>query len=121
MAKSLNFGNVKKQYLTVTLADENNTTLMIGTPKKGVMTELLLLKDSLESIQEGDDNAAEAMDDLYGACAKIMSCNKGGVQITKEMLEDDFDLEDILIFFNAYMGFVDEISKSKNLNSPTIR
>lgn len=120
MAKSLNFNNVKKQYLTVTLADENNTTLMIGTPKKGVMTELLLLSDSLESIQEGDDNS-ETMDNLYSACAKIMSCNKGGVQVTKEMLEDNFDLEDILIFFNAYMGFVDEIAKSKNSNSPTIR
>ena len=31
---SLNFNNIKKQYLTVTLRDENKTTIMICNPSK---------------------------------------------------------------------------------------
>lgn len=113
MAKPLNFNNVKKQYLTVTLADEANTTLMIGTPTKAVMDDLILLKSSLETIEEDETNA-EATDDLYAACAKVMSRNKAGKKITKEYLEEIFDFEDIMIFFSAYMAFVSEVTSAKN-------
>ena len=113
MAKTLNFNNIKKSYLTVTLADEKETTLMIGTPTKKVMDDLLLLKSSLEALEEDETNV-DATDDLYAACAKVMSRNKAGVKITKEFLAEIFDFEDILIFFNAYMDFVSEIGNSKN-------
>jgi hypothetical protein len=109
MAKSLNFNNVKKQFLTVTLADEKNTTLMIGTPTKAIMDDLTLLQNSM-----GSENNDEATDDLYNACARVMSRNKAGVKITKEYLEEVFDFEDITIFFTAYMSFIDEVIKSKN-------
>ena len=113
MAKPLNFNNVKKQYLTVTLADEKSTTLFIGTPSKKLMDDLLLLQSSLEALEEDPGNT-ESFDDLYTACAKIMSRNKAGVVITKEKLEDIFDFEDVMIFFNAYMEFIDEVANSKN-------
>lgn len=113
MAKSLNFNNVKKQYLNVTLADEKNTVLMIGTPTKAVMDDLILLKSSLETIEEDETNA-EATDDLYAACAKVMSRNKAGKKITKEYLEEIFDFEDIMIFFSTYMDFISEVTSAKN-------
>ncbi len=113
MAKTLNFNNVKKRYLTVTLADEAKTTLMIGTPTKAIMDDLILLQSSLETIQEDETNA-EATDDLYLACAKVMSRNKGGMKISKEFLENLFDFEDIMIFFSAYMDFIGEITDAKN-------
>ena len=113
MSKSLNFNNVKKQYLTVTLADEKKTTLMIGTPTKAIMDDLLVLQSSLEKINEEEANA-EATDDLYYACAKVMSRNKGGIKISKDFLEDLFDFEDVLIFFNAYMDFISEVTDVKN-------
>ena len=113
MAKSLNFNNVKKQFLTVTLADEKNTTLMIGTPTKAIMDDLTLLQKSMESINDTESNS-EATDDLYNACARVMSRNKAGVKITKEFLAEIFDFEDITIFFNAYMDFIDEVIASKN-------
>lgn len=116
MAKPLNFNNVKKKYLTVTLADENNTTLMIGTPTKAVMDDLILLKSSLEAIEE-DASDSEATDDLFAACAKVMSRNKGGVKISKEYLETIFDFEDIMIFFSAYMDFITEVTGEKNSDS----
>lgn len=113
MVKALNFNNVKKQFLTVTLADEKNTVLLIGTPTKAIMDDLTLLQKSMATVSDTDSNA-EATDDLYNACARVMSRNKAGVKITKEFLAEIFDFEDITIFFNAYMDFIDEVIGSKN-------
>ena len=113
MAKALNFNNVKKQFLTVTLADEKNTTLLIGTPTKAIMDDLTLLQNSIDAVSDNESNN-EVTDDLYNACARVMSRNKAGVKITKEFLSEIFDFEDITIFFNAYMDFIDEVIASKN-------
>lgn len=113
MANTLNFNNAKKHYLTVTLADEKNTVIMIGTPTKAIVDELSVIQSNIDSIDDITNNN-EITDDLYGACARIMSRNKGGIKITKEYLADIFDFEDIVIFFNAYMNFIDEVVGSKN-------
>ena len=113
MAKPLNYHNVKKKYLTVTLADDKKTTLLIGTPTKAVMDDIVLLQDSLDAISE-EETSIELINDIYRACAKIMSRNKGGIEITNEYLENLFDLEDIIIFFNAYIDFIDEVASEKN-------
>ena len=112
MSKSLNFNNVKKTYLTVTLADENETTVMIGTPTKAMMDDLLALQERLTDATEG--TTPEVLGDMYELCAKLMSRNKAGVQITKEELEKIFDFEDLSIFFNAYMEFVTNVVSGKN-------
>ncbi len=112
MAKTLNFNSVAKRYLNVTFADENNTTIMVGTPTKRLLEELVNLESSIGITNTEDD--FEAFDELYGVCAKLMSRNKGGVTITKEFLEDNFDMEDILIFLKGYMSFITEISNQKN-------
>lgn len=113
MAKALNFNTVKKQYLPVTFADENNTTIFVGTPTKAIMDDLSVMKASLEEIEEDGASYADT-DDLFAACAKIMSRNKTGAKITKEFLETVFDFEDVIIFFAAYMDFIDEVISSKN-------
>lgn len=108
MSKSLDFTKLKKQYMTVTLAD--NTVLMIGTPTKAVLDEFLGLKDSLTAEGVGD----EAIDELYAICAKIMSHNKTGVKIGVERVHELFDFEDIIIFIRAYSEFISEVSNAKN-------
>lgn len=113
MAKTLNFNSVKKQFLTVTLADEKNTVLMIGTPTKAIVDDLTLLQDSLNAVNKNENNTV-VTDDIYNACARVMSRNKTGVKITKEYLAEIFDFEDIILFFNAYMDFIDEVIASKN-------
>ena len=113
MSKPLNFNNLNKRYLTITLADENNTTLLVGTPTKAIMDDLVLLQSSFETLNEGDTNV-EATEELYRACAKIMSRNKAGVQVSSEYLSEILDFEDIMIFFTAYMDFVTEVTNSKN-------
>ena len=111
MAKPLNFNTVKKQYWNVTLKD--GTVLLIGTPTKALMDDLSLLQDSIDTTGDEKSNI-EATDDLYNACARVMSRNKAGKKITKEYLAELFDFEDITIFFEGYMAFMDEVTGSKN-------
>jgi hypothetical protein len=113
MAKSLNFNKVKKEYLTITLQDENNTVIMVLTPTKGEMTRLVSLRSSLESIKD-DSQDLEALDELFEASATLMSRNKGGIKIDKKLLEKIWDYQDVLIFFNAYMEFVTDTMQGKN-------
>ena len=114
MARTLDFNKVKKQYLTVTLADEKETTLIIGTPTKAVMNDVLALQEALDGYDGEGTMSADAMDDLYRACARCMSRNKQGVHISPEFLEEIFDFEDIIIFFNAYVDFIGDIANEKN-------
>lgn len=114
MAKCLDFRQVKKNYLTITLADENETTLMITSPTKEIMDDITTLQNAMNEINENEELYAEQLDDLYHVCARVMSRNKGGIKITAEHLATFFDFEDITIFFDAYMDFVSEITKQKN-------
>lgn len=109
----LNFNNIKKQYLTVVLPDEKQTTLLIGSPTKALTSEINTIQSNLEMIN--NENSDEfTLDELYNACAKVMSRNKAEIKITKKQLEKIFDVEDILIFFTAYVNFVTELANQKN-------
>lgn len=110
MAKTLDFKALKKQYMTVKLADEKNTTLMISTPTKAILDSFLSMKDNLSEENLGD----EAIEELYEIVAKIMSHNKGGIKISKEKIEELFDFEDITVFIRAYTDFISEVTGSKN-------
>lgn len=112
MSNTLDFNKIKKQYLTVTLADEQHTTIMICTPTKAITDELMSLKNSLENMVGDADS--ETMSELYDICAKVMSRNKTGKVIEKEYLEKILDFEDILILFNAYMDFITVLANEKN-------
>jgi hypothetical protein len=112
MAKTLNFNTIKKQYLTITFNDDKKTTVMVGTPTKSIMNEMIALSDSLES--DGDNISQETIDELYYVCARVISRNKTGVKIDKEYLEEVFDIEDIFVFFDAYMSFVTALGNEKN-------
>lgn len=111
MANVLDFTKRKKEYMTVKLDDEKKTVLMIGTPTKAILNEFISINDTI-----GEDGGADAqaIDDLYSVCAKVMSFNKGGIRITPEYLEDFFDIEDVMIFFKAYGEFMSSVTNAKN-------
>ena len=113
MAKPLNFNTVKKHFWNITLADEKNTTLLIGMPTKAIVDELSALQDLIDEYNEDKTNT-QANDDMYTACARMMSRNKAGIVITKEHLAEFFDYEDIILFTDGYMNFVNEVVNSKN-------
>ena len=109
---TLNFNNTKKQYLTVVLPDEKNTTLFISMPTKALVEELISIRDGFADTD--NDSLDQGLCDLYDLVARVMSRNKGGVKITRERLEKCLDFEDIIIFFNSYMAFVNSAKNSKN-------
>lgn len=109
MGKTLDFNKVKKNFLTVTLPDDDLTTLFILTPTKAIMDEFKLLQDSIT-----DESNSEAMDDMYKICAKIMSRNKANIVVTPGQLEQCLDVEDLTIFIQAYSNFLREITNQKN-------
>ena len=76
------------------------------------MGELEIIQKSLEAVD--NENESAVIDDLYLACAKLMSANKAGVKITKTKLEKLLDIEDIVVFFTEYMDFVTSIADQKN-------
>ena len=108
---NLNFNKIQKQYLTVTLRDEKKTTIMVYNPSKKLLTEITSINALVRSIDD-DSTGEDEIDALYEVCAKVMSRNKGNVKIEKELLEDIFDIEDIMIFLKTYMDFVS--SQAKN-------
>ena len=105
--KALNFNNTKKTFLNVTLTD--GTVLLVGTPTKRIFDALIDIKDNL-----GNASNDDTLSTIYDICALIMSRNKAGKEITKEYLEETFDVEDIIIFFKSYVAFVEELNSVKN-------
>lgn len=110
MSKTLNFNQIKKQYFTVTLPNDEATTLMICTPTKAIMDEFISMQDNLSA----DSMGTGAIDELYSLCAKIMSRNKGGIKITADKLVKILDFEDIIVFIRGYTDFISEVTNSKN-------
>ena len=108
---NLNFNSIKKQYLTVTLRDENKTTIMICNPSKKLLSEITAVDSWARNI-DSNSNGEEEIDALYEVCAKVMSRNKGNIKIEKELLEDILDIEDVMIFLKTYMEFVSNQTKN---------
>lgn len=111
MANVLDYTKTKKEYLTVKLNDEKKTVLLIGTPTNKILSEFYSLNDAIDEDGGAD---AEAINDLYRVCAKVMSFNKGGIKITAEYLSEFFDIGDIMTFFNAYGEFIASVTSAKN-------
>ena len=108
---NLNFNNIQKQYLIVTLSDKKKTTIMVCNPSKKLLTEITSIDSLIRSI-DNDSTGENEIDALYEVCAKIMTRNKAGVVITTQLLESIFDIEDIMIFLKAYMDFVSGQTKN---------
>lgn len=110
MAKTFDFNTLKKEYLTVRLKDDKKTVLMIGSPTKAILEEFTEINNRI-TYDDGADK--EAIEDLYKICAKVMSFNKGGIKVTVNQLAN-YDLEDIMAFFNVYSEYMESVTSAKN-------
>ena len=109
----LNFNNSKKQFLTVTLPDEDQTKLLVKMPRKGLLDKVLALQKNAEEMNE--DNISQ----IYEVTAEILNRNVGNKKIDAEKLGKLLDFEDLFILFNAYVEFIAGVANQKNLKSPT--
>ena len=99
----LNFNNITKKYLKITLNNENKTVINVSNPSKKLLKELI---DVDKAIKNKDIKKQEQIGMLYELCAKIMSRNKESLNINKDLLEDILDVEDIMTFFKTYLEFI---------------
>lgn len=110
MSQILDFNKTKKRYLTIVLPDEDKTRLQVMTPSKSLLAELSTsLPDPSVGLPVEEDLKA-----LYNFCARLMSRNKTGKQITGEQLAECLDFEDLITFFGVFTDFINDIASSKN-------
>ena len=108
---TLDFRKQKKNYLKVTLNDEKETNLSIMQPTKELFEKMVAMSEEMTDLASSD---LDALDEVYGVCAELMSRNKEGIIVSKSNLENTLDFEDIVIFLNAYSTFVAGIVNGKN-------
>lgn len=108
---SLDFRKTKKNYLKVTLNDDAETNLSIMQPTKELFERMVAMSEEVANISGSD---LEALDEVYGVCAELMSRNREGLIVSKSNLESTLDFEDIVMFLQAYSAFVAGIVHGKN-------
>jgi hypothetical protein len=110
MANSFNFNTVKPKTMTVTLSDEKKTVLIVKTPDKKLMNELVSLN---KLVADMDD--VNAIDAIYDLASKVLSRNVNGIKITTKKLNDLYDdVSYITAFLVSYTNFVKALSNEKN-------
>lgn len=109
---ALNFNKINKKKFTVTLNDENNTTLILLNPTKQIMDNLIEIYT--KSDEMSDINEKEQIDYIYQTCVEILNRNMNKIKISKNVIEEIFDMEDIGILMEEYFKFVSNQTLEKN-------
>lgn len=112
--KTLDFNKLNRPTLQLVMPDEERTVIKVGTPSEGLIEELNETAPELESVLASGDKGTIRM--VYELAAKLINCNRSFITVTPEELRDKyhFDIDSLIIFFGAYIDFIDEINKAKN-------
>lgn len=110
MANTLDFNKIKHNYFKITLNDENKTELQVMTPNKQMLEAIIEVLPKLDGAAPDADDLAS----LYEMAALLMSRNRKAIRISADDLTEILDIEDLTVFFSAYVAFVNDIAKSKN-------
>ena len=114
MAKTLDFNIIAPPTLPLIMRDERRTEIIVSTPSERLVEELQALAPELTKILGTNDT--ESIKAVYGLAAKLISCNRSGLQVTAEDLRDKYklNLEALIVFYSVYLDFVNEIINAKN-------
>lgn len=114
MAEILNFAALSRPFLPVVMRDEEKTEIRVTPSTLGQVSDLLGHFDDLkQAILHPDTEQRQA---IYDSAAALISHNRDGLTVTGEDLRKKYglDLEDLTIFFNAYVEFLQEVASEKN-------
>lgn len=114
MANILDFNAYRRPELIIVMKDEKGTTLHVTTPTEQLVEEFRANLTELQRALTGQDE--EASRTVYHLAAKVINCNLDGVITTGEELAKKYglNLEDMTIFWTAYLEFIEEIQNAKN-------
>lgn len=109
----LNLNTAKRPVFTLTLMDAEETTLHVKVPSMDLFKELQASASELDKLNEGDP---ETVDMVYDLTARLLSCNREHITLTPDELRGKYnmELEDLLLVFSGYMGFLTDIANEKN-------
>ncbi len=110
----LDFNALTAPTLPLVMCDAEKTELVVTTPTEGLVEELQALAPELTKVL-GADNA-DSIEAVYSLAAKLISCNRAGLQVTADDLRNKYklNLEALIVFYNVYLSFVNEITNAKN-------
>lgn len=114
MPTVIDFNAYRRPELVFVMKDKRHTTLHVTSPTVQLVDELTANLPELQKALQGEDEEASRL--VYHLAAQLMSCNLDGVTVTGEELATKYglNLEDMAIFYSAYVELIDEIKKAKN-------
>lgn len=112
--KALDLNKAKRQSFAVTMMDEKQTVFNLVMPNAETIKRLQTIYKELQSVIS--DNDTDALDACYEVAAELFSCNRMQRNVTVDELKSVYamEFEDLVLFFNAYMEFINELTKAKN-------
>lgn len=118
MAK-LDFNQINRPTLDLTMCDPAQTRITVVTPTEGLVEELEALRENVATIFSAD--TPEGVDACYNLAARLISCNRQGLQVSVEDLKTKYWPTErmanqlyLLTFLKAYNDFIDELRQEKN-------
>lgn len=114
MAKTLDFNVVAPPTLPLVMRDDRRTEIIVTAPTEGLVEELQAVAPHMSDMLTSDETVATPV--IYELAAKLISCNKAGLRVTADDLRGKYrmNLEMLIIFYNAYLDFISEITNAKN-------
>lgn len=114
MAKSLNFRNFAQPTIQLTMNDAEGTLITVTAPTVELVELLQANQDEIKAaFGKGDEST---LAEIWTLAARLISCNREGRQVTAEDLKGRYGIsyDMLLMFFEAYGAFVNEIEHEKN-------
>lgn len=110
----LDFNVERLPVLSLVMRDDAKTRIDVTTPTEGLYEELRHIAPQLTgAVKEPDSLDAQ---ESYELAARLISFNQQGLRVTAEDLAGKyrFNLESLILFYGAYVRFVDEVTSIKN-------
>ena len=115
--KEFNCNKLKKTVWPFTLKDktdedgnviERGKKIVVRMPQKKVFEAIQVIQNI-----DADNPTMEDTTEIYNVLHAVLNNNMGRVKITREEIEE-YDIEDVMAIFDAYMDFVNELKKDPN-------
>ncbi len=114
MNKTLDFNAYQRPTLDLTMKDKERTVIRVTLPKTAVIKKMQEGLNNLQNVIK--EETSDSMHALFALAAELMSANIDQVAVTAEDIRGKYkmDLEDLLVFFQAYLDFVRDVQNAKN-------
>lgn len=105
---SFDFNKIKRTFFDVTLKDGRK--LVVKMPMKKTFENI----QYLEQVSRSKDEAIDLIEKLGSICAEAISNNMSGEEVAKKYFVENYDIEEMKMFIQAYYKFVATVKNDPN-------